>query len=62
MQKFHFKNILENSGWRQNVLIETDDTGTITSISESNLVDKDVNLIEGFVLPGFACWAISSIS
>ena len=47
------KNILENSGWRQNVLIETDDTGTITSISESNLVDKDVNLIEGFVLPGF---------
>ena len=46
------KKLLQNDGWKENVLIKSDDDGNITSIEE-NVTDSNAKIINGFALPGF---------
>lgn len=46
--KFHFKAILQSSGWIENAAVETDDDGLIVSIEKDAIGNGS-----GFALPGF---------
>ena len=48
--KFNFKKLLQNSGWLENVSVETDDNGLITSIEENPNSNES---FEGLAIPGF---------
>ena len=48
--KFYFKKLLQNSGWLENVSVETDENGLITSIEENAESSKS---FEGLAIPGF---------
>ncbi len=48
--KFYFKNFLQNFGWLENVLIETDENGLITVIEKNS---KSNESFEGLAIPGF---------
>ena len=45
MKQFFFEKILQNSGWKSNVLISTDESGIIKSIEENtqNETLKNIN-------------------
>ena len=49
MKKFEFKYLLQETGWEENMTVETDDTGIITSIhpTENSLNNNDI------AIPGF---------
>ncbi|MGI8668842.1 MAG: formimidoylglutamate deiminase [Aridibacter sp.] len=48
--KFHFKKLLQNDGWLENVAVETDEKGLIISIEETKQTN---NFTNGYALPGF---------
>ncbi|MEZ5425027.1 MAG: formimidoylglutamate deiminase [Pyrinomonadaceae bacterium] len=50
--KFQFKAILQNDGWLENALVETDPNGRIVSVG-ADAQGKADELIDGFALPGF---------
>ena len=50
--KFSFKGILQNDGWRSNVVITVNDNGYITSIDSNNKIRNTENF-DGYVIPGF---------
>ncbi len=52
MKKYLISKLLQNDGWKDNVLIEVDKKGVISSITE-NSNDKDAQQIRGLCLPGF---------
>lgn len=52
MGNFFFDKLLQNDGWKSNVLISTDVKGTIISI-QNNAVQNDATLIKGLAIPGF---------
>lgn len=52
MKQFFFEKILQNSGWKSNVLISTDESGIIKSIEE-NTQNETAFHVRGFALPGF---------
>ena len=52
MKQFFFEKILQNSGWKSNVLISTDESGIIKSIEENTQNETAFN-VRGFALPGF---------
>lgn len=47
-----FKKLLQNDGWKENVLVQTDHDGRITSIKENSKDEKAITL-NGFAIPGF---------
>ncbi|WP_420386847.1 formimidoylglutamate deiminase [Roseivirga sp.] len=47
---YHFKGLLTEKGWLEDVTINLDDEGRITSIGEANHTAEKVN---GYALPGF---------
>ena len=46
------KKLLQNDGWKENVLIQCDSKGKISSIEE-NSSELSAKTIHGFALPGF---------
>ena len=50
--KFYFKKLLQNDGWLENAVVETDDEGAIVSIKE-NAKEKFAEMIDGYAIPGF---------
>ncbi len=50
MKSFRFKALLQNSGWLENAVVETDDAGKIVSIEQSETADAS---FRGFALPAF---------
>lgn len=52
MSKYLINKLLQNDGWKNDVLIEVDEKGIISSITE-NAKDKDAQRINGYCLPGF---------
>ncbi len=52
MGQFFFDKILQNDGWKTNILIATDSNGVITSITESNKINNAQH-IKGLAIPGF---------
>ena len=46
------KKLLQNDGWKENVLIQCDSNGKISSIQE-NSTDSKATIINGFAFPGF---------
>ncbi|MFZ9029102.1 MAG: formimidoylglutamate deiminase [Crocinitomicaceae bacterium] len=52
MKKYLINKLLQNDGWKNDVLIEVDEKGIISSITE-NAQDKDAQRINGYCLPGF---------
>lgn len=52
MKKYLINRLLQSDGWKDNVLIEVDEKGVISSIIE-NSNDKDAQQIKGLCLPGF---------
>lgn len=52
MAQFSFKGLLQNKGWRSNVVVTTDNEGIITSIEE-NVSNKDATHFNGYAIPGF---------
>ncbi len=48
--KFHFKKLLQNEGWLENVSVEIDGTGLITSIVENS---DSSNFVQGYAIPAF---------
>jgi len=52
MGRFFFDKILQNDGWKSNILVTTDISGVITSIQEG-AVQNDALRIDGLAIPGF---------
>ncbi len=52
MAAYHFDHLLQNDGWKQNVLVKTDIAGRITHYEENAPV-SDAKRISGYALPGF---------
>lgn len=52
MAKFHFEKLLQKSGWKKDVLIETDSEGTIVLI-EYGVSPDDAEYVKGLAIPGF---------
>ncbi|MFT5858837.1 MAG: formiminoglutamate deiminase [Flavobacteriaceae bacterium] len=52
MGQFFFDKLLQNDGWKSNVLISTDLDGRINSIQE-NVINAGGQHIKGFAIPGF---------
>ena len=50
--KFSFKGILQNDGWRSNVVITINDNGFTTSIDSNNKTRNTENF-DGYAIPGF---------
>ncbi|MGI8544157.1 MAG: formimidoylglutamate deiminase [Aridibacter sp.] len=48
--KFHFKKLLQNSGWLENVSVETNENGLIISIEENK---QAAGFTNSYALPGF---------
>lgn len=48
--KFYFNGLLQNSKWLENVLVETNDRGIITSIEENT---ENIDFINNYAIPGF---------
>ncbi len=53
MKTYHFKGLLQNDGWLENVAVRVDDEGKILSLNQKNKSDNNSGIIEGFALPGF---------
>ena len=53
MKTYHFKGILQNTGWQENTAITVNQEGIITNITpfDPNTISSD--LIKGFAVPGF---------
>ncbi|MBL4861849.1 MAG: formimidoylglutamate deiminase [Crocinitomicaceae bacterium] len=52
MKQYFFKGLLQNDGWKSNVLIRVDEKGIITSIEEEASSSKG-GRVDGYALPGF---------
>ena len=52
MRKYLINKLLQNDGWKDDVLIEVDEKGIILRINE-NSVDKESEYLKGLCLPGF---------
>lgn len=52
MKSYIFNKVLLSSGWEENVCIEVDQQGIITSIA-SNSDGKDAERVSGYAIPGF---------
>ncbi|MGC1241277.1 MAG: formimidoylglutamate deiminase [Chryseosolibacter sp.] len=51
---FHFKALLQRTGWVAPAFVEVDDRGRIQSISNADPVNnKPVEVVKGFAVPGF---------
>lgn len=48
--KFHFKKLLQNEGWLENVSVETDEAGKITAIEENS---QNAESSDDLAIPGF---------
>ncbi|WP_103068596.1 formimidoylglutamate deiminase [Aquimarina sediminis] len=56
MKTYHFKGILQNTGWKENAGITVDGTGIITdifSIDSDHDVKPNVETYDGYAIPGF---------
>ena len=53
MKKFHFKKLLQNDGWHDNVLISVDGKGLIQEINYGSKAPKEAEVIAGIAVPGF---------
>lgn len=51
MKHYHFKGILQNEGWMQDVTISVDEEGNISSIKSEK--SDDAIQVDGYALPGF---------
>ena len=49
MNKFEFKYLLQNTGWKENMILETDENGIITSIYQN----KNSSNSNDIAFPGF---------
>ena len=49
MKKFEFKYLLQNTGWKENMILETDENGIITSIYQN----KNSSYSNDIAFPGF---------
>jgi len=52
MGQFFFDKLLQNDGWKSNVLVSTDDNGRITSLQE-DASNNGATCIKGLAVPGF---------
>jgi formimidoylglutamate deiminase len=50
MKEFHFKSLLQNSGWLDSAVVVVDEHRKIVSVSQSEAPDDS---FRGFALPGF---------
>ena len=48
--KFYFKGLLQNSGWLENTIVETDSDGRLVSIEER---DEWMAEFKDYAIPGF---------
>lgn len=48
--KFQFKGLLQDTGWVKNAVVETDESGIIVSLVETEQTDE---FIDGYAIPGF---------
>lgn len=53
MKTYHFKGILQNTGWMENMGLTVNNQGIITAISSFDPQDPSVKVSNGFALPGF---------
>ena len=53
MKTYHFKGILQNTGWKENTGFSVNNEGIITDISSFDPQNKSSELIDGFAIPGF---------
>jgi len=51
--KFHFKGLLQNTGWLNDTTVEVDAAGIITLIHPGDSKEDCDEIVEGFALPGF---------
>ncbi len=51
--KFHFRRLLQNSGWLSDVAVSTDAEGSVGSIKEGAAKNGCDEIIDGYALPGF---------
>ena len=51
MKAYHFRGILTESGWLENVIVTVDSEGIVSSIQNST--SKEVEKTNGYALPGF---------
>ncbi|MDX2360899.1 MAG: formimidoylglutamate deiminase [Crocinitomicaceae bacterium] len=52
MKEYLFKGLLQNDGWKSNVLVSVNEEGTITSIQEGSS-SSTAEIVDGYALPGF---------
>lgn len=53
MKTYHFKGLLQRTGWLENVAVMVNDTGKVAEILPSAPLDPTMQTIEGYAIPGF---------
>lgn len=53
MKAYHFKGLLQNSGWLENARVSVSDAGEITEISPAVASDLSMQQVDGYAIPGF---------
>jgi formimidoylglutamate deiminase len=53
MKVYHFKGLLQHTGWLKNASVTLDSEGIITNISSFDPTHSSLDIINGFALPGF---------
>ncbi|MTI21227.1 formimidoylglutamate deiminase [Fulvivirga sp. RKSG066] len=53
MKKLFFKKILINEGWQNDAMIELNENGLISNIEFNQEAANDVEIVNGFAIPGF---------
>ena len=51
--KYHFKKLLQNSGWLDNATVTVDEKGIITDISTSEIQNSTLDIQHSIAIPGF---------
>ncbi len=51
--KFHFKGVLQNTGWLANAAVTTDGRGLVVSVEQNATAVGEGQTVDGYCLPGF---------